>query len=403
MLPPAKELGERYGVCHQTLRTALTALCDDRRLLRYKKRYRVPGLVSGRSSDTVVLVARGDRRGNLLVMSPRVEEHLRVLERQCSRAHVRLAVYTYDSDTNLLYGAHGQRVTPQRLGDAHLLLGALLWEIGYSPAAVTALIDQLSAARCPIAVLGESGRPLPAPRRGSWSAVRLFSIAPDTAAGRYVGQYLLDRGHRKVAFVSPVHAALWSQDRLTGLRDAFRAAGFDGSVSVFLLDRHDQSDFLRQLQEQLRSEGPLQMAGFGQKHLSLTYTSERTQHEIRTALEHQAMGVSMARLLERAAAEPDTTAWVVASDTIALLCLDFLRHSGIRVPADISVIGFDDSLQAFLYRLTSFNFDGAAAINAALGHLLASPGPRRGGVQQGVELEGFVAERSTTAALTGRS
>lgn len=40
-----------------------------------------------------------------------------------------------------------------------------------------------------------------------------------------MGRYLYEKGHRRVAFISPYHGVGWSQDRLVGLRDGMRAAG----------------------------------------------------------------------------------------------------------------------------------------------------------------------------------
>jgi DNA-binding FadR family transcriptional regulator len=111
LLPPAKELLQRYGVCHQTLRRALTGAEHDGRLQQARRRYRVPDLPQSAGRDTVVLVALGNQYGSLQVISPRVEEHLRTLERECARAGLRLAVYTYDQAARLFHSSARRRLT----------------------------------------------------------------------------------------------------------------------------------------------------------------------------------------------------------------------------------------------------------------------------------------------------
>jgi DNA-binding LacI/PurR family transcriptional regulator len=86
---------------------------------------------------------------------------------------------------------------------------------------------------------------------------------------------------------------------------------------------------------------------------------------------------------------------VADSDGFALDALAFLAARGVRVPQDISVVGFDDSLEASFYRLSSYNFNGAAVAEAMLAHVMApsrAPGP-----SQAAEIEGSVTERATTA------
>ena len=60
-------------------------------------------------------------------------------------------------------------------------------------------------------------------------------------------------------------------------------------------------------------------------------------------------------------------------------------------------MAFDDGPDAFLSRLTSFNFNGSAAIHAMLDWILRPPSGR-GRDMSRLDFEGFVTERATTAA-----
>jgi len=118
-------------------------------------------------------------------------------------------------------------------------------------------------------------------------------LTDNRAAARIGAEHLLALGHRRIAHITgrPVDAA--SEERLAGVRDALDAAG---------LPRDD-----------------LVVLG-GDGHAS---GGER----------------AMARLRELA---PDVTAVACYNDLTAIGVLGALRRHGLRVPGDISVVGFDD-------------------------------------------------------------
>jgi LacI family transcriptional regulator len=132
--------------------------------------------------------------------------------------------------------------------------------------------------------------------------------------------HLLGLGHRRIALITnaePVYTA--SADRLAGYRETLESAGlaFDPDL-----------------------------VGYG------NFTP-------------QSGAAAMAALL---AAGPAPTAVFVASDTVALGALQTLRRHGLRVPADVSVVGFDDvPLSAFIdpplttVRLPAFGLGWGAA------------------------------------------
>jgi hypothetical protein len=66
----------------------------------------------------------------------------------------------------------------------------------------------------------------------------------------------------------------------------------------------------------------------------------------------------------------------------------------------LSVISFDDTLEAFLWKLTSYNHNVSAIMHAMLAHILdprmTADAPGRGAA---VEIEGFVTQRGTVAAV----
>ncbi|MCW2513875.1 MAG: Transcriptional regulator, LacI family [Mycobacterium sp.] len=114
----------------------------------------------------------------------------------------------------------------------------------------------------------------------------------DVAGGRLAGQHLVELGHRHVVFVGDHSTATPVHDRMVGLRAAMTAAG--GSLDL--------------LPSELSVDGG------------------------------RVVGIQLAN--QSAAERP--TAVVAAIDLIAFGVLQALLQYGVRVPDDISLVGYDD-------------------------------------------------------------
>ncbi len=122
-------------------------------------------------------------------------------------------------------------------------------------------------------------------------------VTDDIAGGRSATQHLLDLGHTRIAYISdPIETPFnftSSRDRLTGYRQALKATG-----SPFRSDYHGHGELGR-------------------------YEARRLANE-------------MLHLPDR------PTAIFAASDTQALGVLEAAQDCRLRVPEDLSVIGYDD-------------------------------------------------------------
>jgi DNA-binding LacI/PurR family transcriptional regulator len=122
-------------------------------------------------------------------------------------------------------------------------------------------------------------------------------VIDDVAGGRLATQHLIDMGHRKIGFVgdqleNPFNF-ISSRDRYEGYRQALAEAGI-----AFQDEHHRQAEHGREPARQMASD--------------LLATSD------------------------------PPTAIVAASDTQAFGALEAARNAGLRVPGDLSVIGYDD-------------------------------------------------------------
>jgi len=120
-----------------------------------------------------------------------------------------------------------------------------------------------------------------------------FVVADNRRGGRLVAEAMVELGHRRIAIITGPENTTTSRDRERGFREQLEAAGSP-------------------LDETLRRVGQFTHASGYQWCLDLL------------------------------AAEPRPTAVFAANDVIAFGALDAARRVGIRVPAELSIVGFDD-------------------------------------------------------------
>jgi LacI family transcriptional regulator len=137
----------------------------------------------------------------------------------------------------------------------------------------------------------------------------LPAVVCDSRKGaREVAKHVLDQGHERIAVIGGPPALWTAQQRLAGYREAFAGAGIDpDSVPVF------QGDY------------------------------------------RQASGTALAEQALAGPAESRKTALLCANDLMAIGAMEYCRSAELRVPQDVSIVGFDDlPISALLTpRLTS--------------------------------------------------
>ncbi|MFJ9180531.1 LacI family DNA-binding transcriptional regulator [Streptomyces sp. NPDC102360] len=119
-------------------------------------------------------------------------------------------------------------------------------------------------------------------------------MSEDRAGGALVAHHLAELGHQRIAMLSVPRTVSNGREREDGMRDALRERGLD-------------------LPEEYVRRG---------------------------AIDHES-GLEMTRSL--LAAEPRPTAIFCSTDSFAFAALDAASQLGVRVPEELSVVGFDDS------------------------------------------------------------
>jgi DNA-binding LacI/PurR family transcriptional regulator len=117
-------------------------------------------------------------------------------------------------------------------------------------------------------------------------------ILDNASAGRLAGEYLLDLGHRRMAYISGPEQVLMARQRLNGFREAFEARDPGVILQIEPAQSWEYDDGYRAMQRILAKDHP--------------------------------------------------TAIFAAADVLAIGAVRAIHEAGLTVPGDISIIGVDD-------------------------------------------------------------
>lgn len=352
-LPSLKEMQGKYQVSYATLRKALREL--------ERAGYWPPAAHRGRargSGPCVVYLAWGDENGNQYFDEPFDHEYLKALRSACERLNLETAV--------AVYGYHGRSLRLVMPPGASRTFSSLCERaVGFlvrtaCPRDVCAdLLPLLTRHRKPVAVLDE----IDSPSLPEWTRrnrlVKSFRPTITEASGELMAGHLMALGHRRLAVISPFGDAVWSRNRVAGLAGSLKRADPAAVVAEYALAMPYQQ---RHAVRESRAFGLLERTllrtpGWKAPLPALKGVVKQIAGELHLAVRRERMLEALTPHLEKALKRKDLTAWVAIDDDTALLVMEFLRRRGLRVPDDISLVGFDDTAEGARRDLTSYNFD----------------------------------------------
>ena len=400
LLPQSKQLCYRYGVNYRTLKKSLHLLIHRNIITPYKRSYRVSFAAGKGHGNRIALITRAVHDGSPIIPTERTREYYAVLERDCAKTELNLEVITIastkDQDTRLA------DAIKKGISDHDEILGFIFFTVTFSTEYVLELTKLLASTKKPIALLDEGGcnfKLLPKLQR--YKNVRMFTISVNISSGNNVGRYLMSLNHRKIAFITDAPQALWSQNRCNGICEVYSGVGEGDAVQTFTVDPEIRFRKLEANKQKIFSAvEALFLASTGKNNLlgPLGRALQESQSQLTDLITLNSLREVLRPVFEKTLSSPQVTCWVASCDPIALLCLDFLIEQGIKVPEEISLMGYDDIIAAFQNNLTSYNFNASATIMAMLNYILD---PRsishRKNLKMPFEAEGFVNERGTTA------
>jgi hypothetical protein len=399
-----KELARMLNVSYRTLRKALSSLEAERTIAPHKRGYAVPSLVEFPSrSATIVFILPGDKERNKAVFAGPDEQFLRILELECIHSGIHLdTVFFYETDNALKFFDTKSGLS-YSISGSEAIIGYVVAETNLTEEVLARILRRLSHTKKRIAILTHKV-PLSMPRQiVTPSLFGFFALGATERPGLHVGQYLLSKGHTRVAYITPYHLGVWSVNRYEGMKKAYAMAGYSDAVSlvdiggrteeIFTGQAHARYNFdkLRKFFESWRAQAPAQYR-YG---LDSGFEALATTHAAMAEMYYQ-----LTPEFERLAQDKSITAWVASNDQVAMMALYYLRSTSIEVPEKISVIGFDNTNMALEANLTSYDFNTPGIARSCLHFLLRTNrffGNRRSTV---IDIDGHVIERKTVANLS---
>lgn len=406
-LPSHKELQSFYDISFPTLKKALDALASEEIIQPYHKGYVVPSLTGSDSHARIVALGCGWEDGRIWT-DYLDKNYFRILETECINSKIKLDIVVYfekDNDIQFINSATRQPVDIEKEN----ILG-IVFIVANLEIPLEVIFKKVSLLRKPVALLYVVGGWL-FPEFAMNS--KYFHFFTATAAARpamKVAQYLLNLGHNHIAYFSPFHKAFWSQVRYEGLNETYETAGYYKAVSSFVLpqyryqwdylqDREEPED-IQQLVKEYNKWKTYANNDFFRRFGNIGYSISKYLTEWNCA-----SGEIYYRLLpmfKQALADKAITAWVMCNDFTATLAIDYLKQEDIQIPQQISIVAFDNTLDAMETRLTSYNFNNAGIINWML-RFIVRPSTFGGSKRKKVfEPEGNIIERQTSGKAPGK-
>ncbi|MBD3319980.1 MAG: GntR family transcriptional regulator [Chitinivibrionales bacterium] len=397
--PSLMELSHEYGSSFRTIRRALDFLCSENVLVPFNRSYTVRSLSVGAGRNRIGFIVMTDRTMKMQ-LAGLAEDFYRNLESSCTQSNISLSRYSYlvrEEEDLLFHDYHGR---PCDFDGSDRMLG-YLYVVVAPEYKRDRILGRLSHLNKPAAVLDLIGG-WEFPRVINRRNFRIFSSAVSPQCGKEIARFLLSLGHRRIAYISPFHQALWSANRLEGLSCTYRDAGLPDSVREFTYNRPPKINiYYRDQALQRCTIAPLHKAYQQWKEsvpeyfippLDFLFNFHIPERLIPWAEMHHDLDL----LFEQALEDNSISAWVAANDEVACRALDFLGRRRIDVPGKISVVGFDDTQPALQQALTTYNFNMQAMAHAMLDHVLHRQSPLLNQSRKTIELEGLIIERKTT-------
>ncbi|MBD3319814.1 MAG: GntR family transcriptional regulator [Chitinivibrionales bacterium] len=400
-LPSYKELRTLYDVSFVTLKKALAQLESEGLVRPCKRGYAVAGAERQAAALSIVLIQPGFKRGKFLLNKSFDMDFMRYLEFACSKNNVFLKLIAVSTDPMPPHLVDMAANTTVELSDidtediAGYIYSAkeLDYDAGF-------ILSGCASLKKPFALLDFTGELELSKSVQSMSLTHLFRMSTLEKPAHAIARYCIGLGHKKIAYISPIHESKWSRVRLAALRSVFSAAGYADGVAEFTrksLPTKTAEKKVLELQE--KDLYPIQASEEWWKRLDYAYR-EQMYFPIRrmgwVTLKSAIIFENCIPLFKNALRDKNITAWICANDLIASMALSYLRTKNIKVPQDISIIGFDDTLDAMGERITSYNFNLQSIAEAMINFILHPYGFKRVWKRKITDIEGSLVVRSTS-------
>jgi DNA-binding GntR family transcriptional regulator len=441
-LPMFGELTSLYNVCNATLKKMLDSLVDHGIVVRNKRAYCLPQISRKQFQSTIVIFSEtlSAHRGAVAI-AERMQRLFDALEAESSRSGISLKVETIN-----LADPDSCMKTVQKYHHDNKVIGylynVLWWEPKIRMTRMHDILEGLLTHKKPIAIFDLVGEFSYLPGHASRAQLHIFRTAA-FSAGRAVGQFLLNHGHRHIVYFSLQHAHPWSVQRLAGITDTYAAAGLVSQVHLFCTSEFSDNiepvyaafvNNTAALQEILEFRTGRERREWHRERIqeitsrksSLTVDSQALNRikndfsalkglldknispemfshirlQMLFTIGDKVLDAFAETIFEKAIKLPQASAWIGSTDHIALAAQRYLQKRGIQAHSEISVMGFDNLTSSFENRLTSYDFNMTGIAHRML-RFVFRPTDKAFTSGNGIsEIDGLVIERESTGVAS---
>lgn len=222
----------------------------------------------------------------------------------------------------------------------------------------------------------------------------------DHAAGKSVADYLSSLGHQKISYFHHT-PAVWNLRRFDGLNERLRALfGASARTSRFQADMGEgpvHRAKLLSVKETVKTMESAVCHMFENYRFTHLTPFRRLAAESLSAVNMDEQTRVMEAIFDRALRTEKSTAWVCSDPTATLMASDFLQRRGVRIPRDLSLIGFaNQDLRVAIRGINMYDFQ-VERMGYLAAHCLLGDIPIKKSKQGVVECPGRVVERGSVA------
>ncbi|MDG5816525.1 GntR family transcriptional regulator [Chitinispirillales bacterium ANBcel5] len=396
-LPSQKQLATIYNVSYPTIRKVLSELVRERTLKQNGSRYYV--FINNRNSKHRIALIGLSLDGNgIKIETERERKFHRLLSEIAVQNGIDIEIVGYNDylDKPRFYLPRGH--TLETYLKSRNVCGIILssYHMGDSAACLSMLIGT----QIPVSIWIEDQKVLQKSKAYSsfYKRLTFFDSSYSKLPGEDVGNYLFEKGHREIAYISPFHSGVWSQNRLQGLKKAALAFGPTHRVYPFVSDKYcDDYKYL----EEATKEGNFEHEFCGEKirHKLEPFIGTRfprLKYELNCLLRDNLIFDGCKEFFRQAASNNQISAWVCANDLVACMVMEHWNFSGTPLEKRPALIGFDNTFRSLELQVSSYEFNTRGEVQSMINHLLDPHSTLFSG--NVIRLHGLVIERASTSS-----
>ncbi len=395
-LPPVNQLTVHYNASYPTIRKVLSTLLEENILKRNGARYY---FFTNRLKQTsrIAIVAFGISRETIKIETERERTFYRLLSSTAANNNVDIEIICYNDYLNKPSFYTPDNEPLERYLKSSGICGIILSSYHMNNSAEC--LAKLLTYNIPVSAWIEDSRILDTVDRyvPHYKKLTFFDSSYSTIPGSDVGRYLLEKGHRNIAFISPFHGSPWSQNRLKGVKKAIAlfsdATLYPFTVSEYINDYYymqpfiENSEFYHQFTSDINKK---------QIHDFLGTRISTVKYEYDTLLRDNLIFTYIKNAVDQITHDQSITSLVCVNDLVAGLITDYWNYNQVSSRDRPALIGFDNSFNSLQQQFSSYEFNTQGEIQDMISHVLYPENALFSRNKPVIRLSGKVIERRSS-------